>query len=652
MYNIELKNTTDANTSPAFWNGAGAYPIPVGFTIKSFTDATGAPGMIKCIPMTGNINFSIPPIVSKSQPASFALTAMPTMPAASAITYTWSAPNFVPDTYTGTPFNTTVPVTANTYPVTLTARSEGYCDKSVTNNVTVIDCVPPATFTLLASATGFCEDDVVGVTFSLQGTENGRKYQLYRDSDPVGSILNGTGSAETFTGGPFITPGVYTAQSEVEGQYCGVAMNGTHPVSKNLKPVAPAISQPVDVCYNSGDLVFTILSYSGTPTWTDNGNGTVDGLSITFASGVATGAKTVKAQSSQTYIGTPTCYSAEVSASATVNAVPANPTIAASSRCGAGTVTLSAASSGAVIDWYADAIGGTSLFTGASYTPEITASTTYYAQARFESTGCVSAARIPMFASADDCCHAPGATGITFSAFNPCPCTTGSTWTLTDARDGKTYKVKYLEDGRFWMVQNLGFGNLCSKTSFTGSTTTQTGKINNSGTYYGDCRAGYNSAAGPLYDWAAAMQHPQAYYGVTSSMSCSGTASGTSTGRPAACQGLCPQGWHLPTLAELSRRNCLIYPDQEYCSTSSSNSYWGPNSTFEGTYNMLYACDGKTASENLSGNRVWYWTSTPLNTVKAYSIYIRSQGAVYIGNTGSAQLDKCYGASIRCIMNY
>ena len=50
-----------------------------------------------------------------------------------------------------------------------------------------------------------------------------------------------------------------------------------------------------------------------------------------------------------------------------------------------------------MIDWYSAATSGTSLTTGASYTPSITASTTYYAQARIVATGCVSA-RTPVVA--------------------------------------------------------------------------------------------------------------------------------------------------------------------------------------------------------------------------------------------------------------
>ena len=398
MYDIVLLHE-DASTMTR--KSDSPFSVPAGYTIQSFSDATGAPGIIKCMPMTGNINFSVPLIVSKSRPASFALIAIPTAPAASAITYTWSAPGFVPNTCTGTPFNTTAPATANTYPVTLTALSKGYCDLSVTNNVTVIDCVPPATFTLVASASGFCEDDAAGVTFALQGTESGRKYRLYRDSNPVGNVLTGTGSAETFTGGPFVTPGVYTAESEVEGQYCGVVMSGSHPISKNLNPTVPTISQPADVCYNSGDLVFTIMSYSGTPTWTDVGGGVESGLSVTFTSGAVAGTKTVKAQSAQTYNNAPTCYSAEVTKSANVNPLPTVASVVGNSRCGTGTVTISAVpSDGAVIEWYAAANDGAPLLEGNNtYTTSILTSTTYYAQARNSTTNCLPASRTAVLAA-------------------------------------------------------------------------------------------------------------------------------------------------------------------------------------------------------------------------------------------------------------
>ena len=61
---------------------------------------------------------------------------------------------------------------------------------------------------------------------------------------------------------------------------------------------------------------------------------------------------------------------------------PAVLTTTGASRCGTGTLTISAtASAGSNLNWYAAATGGVSLQFGASYTPTIAATTTYYVEA-------------------------------------------------------------------------------------------------------------------------------------------------------------------------------------------------------------------------------------------------------------------------------
>lgn len=66
------------------------------------------------------------------------------------------------------------------------------------------------------------------------------------------------------------------------------------------------------------------------------------------------------------------------------------------SRCGPGAVTLQASGSG-TIRWYQDVSGGTPLFTGNTFTPSPSATTTYYADATYVSgtTGSVSAVGPP-----------------------------------------------------------------------------------------------------------------------------------------------------------------------------------------------------------------------------------------------------------------
>jgi uncharacterized protein (TIGR02145 family) len=223
-YDIVLKHSN--GTTDTLQSGK-TFLVPDGYTLQSFSDNTGAPGIIKCIPMTGNINFaSAPPTILKGQPATFTVNAMPTVPAASEITYSWSAPDFNPATHTGGTFNTTAPAEHAVYGVTLTARRVVYCDLTVTNSVTVANCITPATFTLLASAASFCAG--AGVMFALSGTESGVQYQLYKGAQAVGEELPGTGGAATFSG--TYAEGHYTAAAVGAGTHCAVSMSGAHTI--------------------------------------------------------------------------------------------------------------------------------------------------------------------------------------------------------------------------------------------------------------------------------------------------------------------------------------------------------------------------------------------------------------------------------------
>ncbi|MFN3405251.1 MAG: DNRLRE domain-containing protein, partial [Cytophagaceae bacterium] len=64
---------------------------------------------------------------------------------------------------------------------------------------------------------------------------------------------------------------------------------------------------------------------------------------------------------------------------ATINTIPNAPATTGNSRCGTGTVTLSASGSSGTYNWYDVAAGGSSLETAAAFTtPSISATTTYY----------------------------------------------------------------------------------------------------------------------------------------------------------------------------------------------------------------------------------------------------------------------------------
>ena len=83
---------------------------------------------------------------------------------------------------------------------------------------------------------------------------------------------------------------------------------------------------------------------------------------------------------------------------ATVNSSPTISSTTPSSRCDAGTITISAIASSGTTNWYSSSTGGLSLQTGTSFTtPYITTTSTYYVDAT--NNGCTSSSRTAVIAS-------------------------------------------------------------------------------------------------------------------------------------------------------------------------------------------------------------------------------------------------------------
>jgi hypothetical protein len=96
--------------------------------------------------------------------------------------------------------------------------------------VTLGNCINPVVQNLSVSALGFCAG-AEGVVFTMDDTQNGVPYQLYKDGVAVGTVLNGVGGPATFAG-TFDVGGTYTARV-VNGAYCGTLMDGTLEITAN-----------------------------------------------------------------------------------------------------------------------------------------------------------------------------------------------------------------------------------------------------------------------------------------------------------------------------------------------------------------------------------------------------------------------------------
>jgi uncharacterized protein (TIGR02145 family) len=242
-------------------------------------------------------------------------------------------------------------------------------------------------------------------------------------------------------------------------------------------------------------------------------------------------------------------------------------------------------------------------------------------------------------------CTAPGST-VNFTAFNPCSdAATGATWTLQDTREPtnhQNYKVKKMPDGHIWMVQDLKFGDKCDKTDFTRSTSDRTGNVTSltDKLYYGDCKNVTDASTPPnkgyYYDWAAAINLPKAYYGSGIDVGCSGTGASAN-----ACQGICPNGWHVPSGSADGEPN-ILRTFNVGCDYNTPACWMSA----DGLETVL----GGWVDDN--GSVMWpehwnYWTSTKIEN----SIYI------YTGDIDFLRLDDDNpvpggGFRLRCVLNY
>jgi uncharacterized protein (TIGR02145 family) len=398
---------------------------------------------------------------------------------------------------------------------------------------------------------------------------------------------------------------------------------------------APVITSPTNKC-SGEDFVFTVPLLSGT-TYEWTGGGVASGNSYTYSSATA-GAKMVTVRAVAMSNGA-NCTSSSAGATVTVYATPtitAQP--AKQEICPNNKAQLSVTASDATAyQWLKN---GTAVTEGSGYntanytTAELDSDATYSVVASNAGACSVTSSEVAVAMKTSGCCDAPGAT-VTFTAFDPCTSVpANSAWMLKDDREKKneqTYKVKIMADGRYWMVQNLKFGEKCNKTTFAGSKSDRKDLVATG--YYGDCRNNSQSGAGYLYDWSAAINKPGAYHGSYSNVGCAGTGSAGN-----ACQGLCPNGWHVPTKSEFEDANTK-FKSKYGC----GNTCWHPSSQWEGVLGGLAYANGALGSQNSEG---YYWSSTYSSGTDAFHTYI--YGTTVIFSRGVA---KSFGFSVRCVKN-
>ena len=273
-----------------------------------------------------------------------------------------------------------------------------------------------------------------------------------------------TGGTLLSSGANFTTPSISASTTYYVEAGLGSCRSARVAVQAVVDPIpaSPSVSN-VSRC-GPGSVVLNATSPS-TINWFSASSG---GSSLHTGNSYST----LSISSSTTYYveaGT-TCKSARVSIQAIINSIPSAPSGSDVSRCGTGTVTLSASGSG-TIRWYAASSGGAQLGSGTSFTsPSISASTTYYAES---DNGCPSATRTPIQAIIDPIPVAPASSNVS-------RCGSG-TLSLTATGSGQLY----------WYSSSSGGTLLFTGAGFT------TPSISSTTTYYvetgGTCRSSRTS---------------------------------------------------------------------------------------------------------------------------------------------------------------
>jgi hypothetical protein len=177
MYEITL---TDGSTTVTVEAGS-TFLLPCSYTVSSFTDATGAPGIIKCLAPTGLTLAT--PFTTVCPGESVILTASATGAASYSINGTdWQA----------SPVFNVAPTSTTHY--TLYAQTEEGCVTSVANAAVVTVNPLPADLTLTAAPTAICAGASSTLTASAT---NGYEFSINNSTWQTTTVFNVTPTSTT-----------------------------------------------------------------------------------------------------------------------------------------------------------------------------------------------------------------------------------------------------------------------------------------------------------------------------------------------------------------------------------------------------------------------------------------------------------------------
>ena len=354
----------------------------------------------------------------------------------------------------------------------------GSCESATRTPVVATVTPPPAAPTAGAGPFTRCGPGTVILTATVGAGETIDWYSAATG----GTVLAGGTGVTSFTTPSISTTTTYYAEARSTAGSCESTTRTAVVATVTAAPAAPAAGAGPFTRCGPGTVTLTATAGAGeTIDWyaaATGGTVLAGGTGVTSFTTPSISTTTTYYAEARTTAGS--CESATRSAIvATVTAPPAAPTAGAGpfTRCGTGTVTLTAtAGAGETIDWYSAATGGSVLAGGTGVTsfttPSISATTTYYAEARTTAGSCESATRTAIVATVTAPPAAPTAGAGPFTRCGP------GTVTLTaTAGAGETID---------WYSAATGGSVLAGGTGVTSFTTPS---ISATTTYYAEARS-------------------------------------------------------------------------------------------------------------------------------------------------------------------
>ena len=209
---------------------------------------------------------------------------------------------------------------------------------------------------------------------------------------------------------------------------------------------------------------------------------------------------------------------------------------------------------------------------------------------------------------------------------------------MYDTRDGNSYVVKKLADGKCWMTQNLRLQNKSISNADSNLPSGKTVNIPASSTANW-CTTNSSACDDQLmtldatYTSISGQSSAQSSYGVYYNWYTATATYGTySKSSGSVSYDICPKGWRLPTGSFSGEFNTLY------------SNYTSEGSMTNGAPGFVLSGRRDGSSTYYQGSNGNYWSSTAYNANNAYNLILNSSTAL----TGN-YFNKYYGYSVRCV---